>query len=88
LGHKTIGVGKARLVVVSKFGPRPLAACPITFARYVLHDPVIRTLLLIVLGTNVAMMGPLYVGGPFSPSRASGVQGPLEFWSPPQESVR
>jgi hypothetical protein len=76
------------MMVVSKFGPRPLAACPITFARYVLHDPVIRTLLLIVLGTNVAMMGPLYVGGPFSPSRASGVHGPLEFWSPPQESVR
>ena len=56
--------------------------------RYVLHDPVIRTLLLIVVGTNVAMMGPLYVGGPFSPSRASGVQGPLASWSPPQESVR
>ena len=31
--------------------------------RYVLRDPVIRTLLLVVLGTNVAMMGPLYVGG-------------------------
>jgi hypothetical protein len=31
--------------------------------RYALHDPVIRSLLLIVLGTNVAMMGPLYVGG-------------------------
>jgi len=31
--------------------------------RYVLRDPVIRSLLLIVLGTNVAMMGPLYVGG-------------------------
>lgn len=32
-------------------------------ARYVLRDPVIRSLLLIVLGTNLAMMGPLYVGG-------------------------
>lgn len=31
--------------------------------RYVMRDPVIRSLLLIVLGTNVAMMGPLYVGG-------------------------
>ena len=31
--------------------------------RYVARDPVIRSLLLIVLGTNVAMMGPLYVGG-------------------------
>jgi hypothetical protein len=31
--------------------------------RYALRDPVIRSLLLIVLGTNVAMMGPLYVGG-------------------------
>ena len=31
--------------------------------RYVLREPVIRTLLLVVLGTNVAMMGPLYVGG-------------------------
>ena len=31
--------------------------------RYVLRDPVIRSLLLIVLGTNLAMMGPLYVGG-------------------------
>lgn len=32
--------------------------------RYVLRDPVIRSLLLIVLGTNLAMMGPLCVGGP------------------------
>jgi predicted MFS family arabinose efflux permease len=31
--------------------------------RYVARDPVIRSLLLIVLGTNLAMMGPLYVGG-------------------------
>jgi hypothetical protein len=31
--------------------------------HYVLREPVIRTLLLVVLGTNVAMMGPLYVGG-------------------------
>lgn len=31
--------------------------------RYVLRDPVIRSLLLIVLGTNLAIMGPLYVGG-------------------------
>jgi MFS family permease len=31
--------------------------------RYVVRDPVIRSLLLIVLGTNLAMMGPLYVGG-------------------------
>jgi hypothetical protein len=31
--------------------------------RYVVQDPVIRTLLLVVLGTNLAMMGPLYVGG-------------------------
>lgn len=31
--------------------------------RYALRDPVIRSLLLIVLGTNLAMMGPLYVGG-------------------------
>ena len=31
--------------------------------RYVVRDPVIRTLLLVVLGTNLAMMGPLYVGG-------------------------
>jgi MFS family permease len=31
--------------------------------RYVLRDPVIRSLLLIVPGTNLAMMGPLYVGG-------------------------
>ena len=31
--------------------------------RYVVGDPVIRTLLLVVLGTNLAMMGPLYVGG-------------------------
>jgi hypothetical protein len=33
--------------------------------RYVLRDPVIRSLLLIVLGTNLAMigsLGPLYVG--------------------------
>ena len=31
--------------------------------RYVWHDGVIRSLLLILLGTNLAMMGPLYVGG-------------------------
>jgi MFS family permease len=31
--------------------------------RYVWRDEVIRTLLLILLGTNLAMMGPLYVGG-------------------------
>jgi len=31
--------------------------------RYVWRDRVIRTLLLILLGTNLAMMGPLYVGG-------------------------
>jgi MFS family permease len=31
--------------------------------RYVLRDPVIRSLLLILLGTNLAIMGPLYVGG-------------------------
>jgi MFS family permease len=31
--------------------------------RYVARDPVIRSLLLIVLGTNLAMMGPRYVGG-------------------------
>jgi MFS family permease len=31
--------------------------------RYVWHDGVIRSLLLILLCTNLAMMGPLYVGG-------------------------
>ena len=31
--------------------------------RYVVRDPVIRSLLLIMLVTNLAMMGPLYVGG-------------------------
>jgi MFS family permease len=31
--------------------------------RYVARDPVVRTLMLVVLGTNLAMMGPLYVGG-------------------------
>ena len=31
--------------------------------RYVLSDGVIRSLLLILLCTNLAMMGPLYVGG-------------------------
>jgi len=31
--------------------------------RYVWRDGVIRSLLLILLGTNLAMMGPLYVGG-------------------------
>src|SRR5919107_4750793 len=30
---------------------------------YVRHDGVIRSLLMILLGTNLAMMGPLYVGG-------------------------
>jgi hypothetical protein len=56
--------------------------------RYVLRDPVIRSLLLIVLGTNLAMMGPLCVGGPYSPSCASGVPGPSAPWSPPRESGR
>ena len=41
--------------------------------RYVARDPVIRSLLLIVLGTNLAMMGPLYVGGAvLSASRLGG----------------
>jgi hypothetical protein len=31
--------------------------------RYVWSDGVIRSLLMILLGTNLAMMGPLYVGG-------------------------
>ena len=31
--------------------------------RYVWRDPVIRSLLLILVGINLAMMGPLYVGG-------------------------
>jgi MFS family permease len=31
--------------------------------RYVWRDGVIRSLLVILLGTNLAMMGPLYVGG-------------------------
>jgi hypothetical protein len=31
--------------------------------RYVWRDGVIRSLLFILLGTNLAMMGPLYVGG-------------------------
>jgi len=31
--------------------------------RYVWRDEIIRSLLLILLGTNLAMMGPLYVGG-------------------------
>jgi len=31
--------------------------------RYVWRDGAIRSLLLILLGTNLAMMGPLYVGG-------------------------
>jgi predicted MFS family arabinose efflux permease len=42
-------------------------------ARYVLRDPVIRSQLLIVLGTNLAVMGPLYVGGAvLSESRLGG----------------
>jgi MFS family permease len=32
-------------------------------ARYAWGDPVIRSLLLILVGINVAMVGPLYVGG-------------------------
>ena len=32
-------------------------------ARYAWGDPVIRSLMLILAGTNVAMTGPLYVGG-------------------------
>lgn len=32
-------------------------------ARYAWGDPVIRALLLILVGINVAMVGPLYVGG-------------------------
>ncbi len=31
--------------------------------RYVWRDPVIRALLLILVGINLAMIGPLYVGG-------------------------
>jgi predicted MFS family arabinose efflux permease len=36
---------------------------PIEGLRCVLRDPAIRSLLLIVLGTNLAVMGPLYDGG-------------------------
>jgi len=32
-------------------------------ARYAWGDPVIRAILLILAGTNLAMVGPLYVGG-------------------------
>jgi hypothetical protein len=32
LGQKTTGPVAARIVVVNRFEPRPLAACPITFA--------------------------------------------------------
>ncbi len=32
-------------------------------ARYAWRDPVIRSLLLILVGINLAMIGPLYVGG-------------------------
>jgi hypothetical protein len=31
--------------------------------RYAWGDPVIRALLLVLVGINVAMVGPLYVGG-------------------------
>jgi len=31
--------------------------------RYAWRDPIIRTILLILVGINAAMMGPLYVGG-------------------------
>jgi predicted MFS family arabinose efflux permease len=54
-------------------GPSNTRAELIEGARYVLRDPVIRSLLLIVLGTNLAMMGPLYVGGAvLSESRLGG----------------
>jgi hypothetical protein len=32
-------------------------------ARYAWNDPVIRTILLILIGINLAMAGPIYVGG-------------------------
>ena len=54
-------------------GPSNTRAALMEGARYVLRDPVIRSLLLIVLGTNLAMMGPLYVGGAvLSESRLGG----------------
>jgi MFS family permease len=31
--------------------------------RYAWRDPIIRTILLVLVGINAAMMGPLYVGG-------------------------
>lgn len=44
-------------------GPSNTRAELVEGARYVLRDPVIRSLMLIILGTNLAMIGPLYVGG-------------------------
>ena len=42
--------------------------------RYAWRDPIIRTILLILVGINAAMMGPLYVGGAtLAESRLGGV---------------
>jgi hypothetical protein len=40
--------------------------------RYAWRDPVIRTILLILVGINAAMMGPLYVGGAILAERTLG----------------
>ena len=44
--------------------------------RYVWRDGVIRSLLLILLCTNLAMMGPLYVGGAVLAESRLGEQAP------------
>lgn len=45
-------------------GPSTLSAL-IEGARYAWGDPVIRTIMLVLVGINLAMAGPIYVGGSF-----------------------
>jgi MFS family permease len=44
----------------------------LTGVRYAWRDPIIRTILLVLVGINAAMMGPLYVGGAIPAQRELG----------------
>jgi hypothetical protein len=47
----------------------------LTGVRYAWRDPIIRTILLVLVGINAAMMGPLYVGGAIQAQRELGGAG-------------
>lgn len=57
-GSKSPGEG-----VIEEAGDASALSSLVEGARYAWSDPVIRTILLILIGINLAMAGPVYVGG-------------------------